>query len=347
MGSNFEEVVVENNEGQEAWRRYRESGLPELLANFNLVHVIFAFVDTGIAARLQQDEWATSEALLEGLNADLGRNLLRYLAIRGVLEEKDGRYRLSPRGQDLISEASFAQLGFYCEAYGPVVSQIAPLLRGEGTYGKDVLRDGEALGRHCGVAFQHFGTAVALRALEEMGVKSVLDLGCGSGAFLIDACKRNSELRAVGLDISSEAIEWGRRQVEEAGLSDRIKLVVADAFRPDLWPPVCSEPEAIMTAGTLHELFRDGEQAVIDLLNRYADYMVAEGTKGMILAEPELLMNDKDADFFLVHAATAQGFPRPRGQWLELFPKTRLHCRRVLSAEDVGPPFAYFELVVR
>jgi SAM-dependent methyltransferase len=237
-----------------------------------------------------------------------------------------------------------AQLGFYRHAYGPVFDRMTELLKGNVRYGKDVHRNGEALGRHCAVAFHYFGTGVALEALASLGANTVLDLGCGGGQFLIDACQRNPKLRGIGLDISADAIDFARKLVDKAGLSDRIKLVVGDAFRPESWPAETLEAEAIITIGTMHENFRDGEGAVVALLDKYAARISTGKLKGVILGEPELVVNEHDADFFLAHVFTLQGMPRPRAEWLKVFPKSQLECRRVFTAPESGPPFAFFEL---
>ena len=40
--------------------------------------------------------------------------------------------------------------------------------------------------------------------LKKLKVKTVVDLGCGSGDIIIHFCKRHKELRGVGLDIIEE-----------------------------------------------------------------------------------------------------------------------------------------------
>jgi ubiquinone/menaquinone biosynthesis C-methylase UbiE len=60
----------------------------------------------------------------------------------------------------------------------------------------------------------------------------VLDLGCGIGNILIALAERIPFARpAVGVDVSAALIDIGRREVAQAGLSDKIDLQVAAATR--------------------------------------------------------------------------------------------------------------------
>lgn len=55
----------------------------------------------------------------------------------------------------------------------------------------------------------------------------VLDVGCGWGAFVIHAA-RNHGVSAVGITLSPSQAELARRRVEDAGLSGRVEIRLAD-----------------------------------------------------------------------------------------------------------------------
>jgi S-adenosylmethionine-diacylgycerolhomoserine-N-methlytransferase len=57
----------------------------------------------------------------------------------------------------------------------------------------------------------------------------VLEVGCGTGRNLIVAARRFPAARFTGLDISAEMLATARRNIDRAGLSDRIRLVAGDA----------------------------------------------------------------------------------------------------------------------
>jgi cyclopropane-fatty-acyl-phospholipid synthase len=55
----------------------------------------------------------------------------------------------------------------------------------------------------------------------------VLDVGCGWGAFVINAA-RSYGVRAVGVTLSQEQAEYARRRAVEAGVADRVEIRVQD-----------------------------------------------------------------------------------------------------------------------
>jgi cyclopropane-fatty-acyl-phospholipid synthase len=55
----------------------------------------------------------------------------------------------------------------------------------------------------------------------------VLDVGCGWGAFVMHAAS-NHGVSAVGITLSPSQAELARRRVEDAGLSDRVEIRLAD-----------------------------------------------------------------------------------------------------------------------
>ena len=80
------------------------------------------------------------------------------------------------------------------------------------------------------------------------GVKSLLDVGGGSGALSIALCGANPALRATIFDIA--AVEpLAREYVGDAGLSDRIDVEVGDMFGPPL--PVGHD--AVLYSQILHD----------------------------------------------------------------------------------------------
>lgn len=61
------------------------------------------------------------------------------------------------------------------------------------------------------------------------GRRSVLDLGCGDGTWLLRALLQDGMLRAVGVDISGEGFDHVQEQAQEAGLAAQLKLHHGDA----------------------------------------------------------------------------------------------------------------------
>ena len=62
---------------------------------------------------------------------------------------------------------------------------------------------------------------------------TVLELGCGTGRNMILAARSYPEVHFYGIDISEEMLITARASVDQAGLSDRIRLAQGDASAVD------------------------------------------------------------------------------------------------------------------
>lgn len=60
----------------------------------------------------------------------------------------------------------------------------------------------------------------------------VLDVGCGTGGWLIEAAKTYPTMSVlVGVDVSQRFVEYARAQAEAQGVSDRVQFCTMDALR--------------------------------------------------------------------------------------------------------------------
>ncbi len=60
----------------------------------------------------------------------------------------------------------------------------------------------------------------------------VLDVGCGTGGWLIEAAKTYSTMSLlVGVDVSERMIEYAQAQAEAQQVSDRVQFRTMDALR--------------------------------------------------------------------------------------------------------------------
>jgi SAM-dependent methyltransferase len=340
-----ESVEVVDPDVQDAWQRLADSDVGSLASSYVLCTAIVGLTRAGIASRLSAD-WASQDSLVPpGADAEVIGHMLRYLEIRGVVESRAGEWRLLPRGAALLAELPESLIGYYVEAYGPVLNYMSARLDGTKHY-SEISRDTEALGRRCEVLFRSFGTKLVADLIEEHGARSVVDLGCGTGGLVLDLCAQYPGLTGLGLDIATDAIDYAKQRAADLGLADRASFIVADAFAPELWPRAAVDADFYVMVGALHEHFRDGDDSVVALLRVYADLLASPAGTGktLLLAEPELHRDAADADFYLIHALTGQGMPRPRGGWLGVIGEAGLRCHRVFSAPNTGFRFAYYEI---
>ena len=332
--------------GQDAWQELVDSGVASIAQGYVLCLELAGLHRTGIAAQLLAPEGFTP-SIWEGdspRRGDVAVGLLRHLEVRGVVREQRGTYRATASGRGLLSPTAWALLGFYQEAYGPVLDRAGELASGEAAYGVHVERDAAALGRHCETLTRVFNTELLSSLVGDLSIRRVLDLGCGTGGLVLDLCERHPGLHGIGLDIAPEPLKLAEAAAQARGLAGRAEFKVGDAFRPSSWPPECKAADGIIAVGAIHEHFRDGEDAVVSLLRSFRDEMQASRARAFILCEPELVVEPHDADYFLVHVLTEQGMPRPRQGWLPLLAEAGLRCERLLTTPETGFRFAFYVL---
>jgi 2-polyprenyl-3-methyl-5-hydroxy-6-metoxy-1,4-benzoquinol methylase len=338
---------LESEKQNQSWNDVESSGMIEIISKYNLAKVLTAMHKSDLISKIKRDE-IVSHKKIDGYNEYLLMHLLNYLKIHGILIKVEHGYKLSTHGKQMLSDESIAQLCFYSESYDNITSNVDQFLTENLIYGKDIERDGKSLGIHCDTLFKEYHTETVLQAIKHLDCKKILDIGCGGGQFLIDACKKNKLIEGIGLDISKPAIEYANETALKYKFQDRISFVAADAFELDSWPLECFDADVLCGSGVIHEHFRHGEEAVIKILNTYSKLLRQKGFKAIILGEPEIRHDliKSDVDLYLVHIFTAQGFPRYREQWLELFEKTELTCKTVYTRPSAGPRFNFYVLTL-
>lgn len=76
----------------------------------------------------------------------------------------------------------------------------------------------------------------------------LLDVGCGWGSLVVHAAREHG-VKAVGVTLSKEQAEYGRKRVVDAGVSDDVEIRVQD------WRDVDDEPfDAIASVGMAEHL---------------------------------------------------------------------------------------------
>ena len=205
---------------------------------------------------------SVAEAL--GLDAHRLRGLLLFLANEDVVTVEDDAVALTPKGRQYGEFRPWytMMIGGYTttlEQIGRALPEGSPFCTREGRY----VGQGS-----CQVA-RYDGMPITRTLLARAGIDSreVLDLGCGNGLYLIDFCRDLPEIRAWGAEPDQGGYEEAVELVEQAGMSDRIRLLHRSATEFLLDPPAACDPDLIVFGYVLHEvLAQEGEDAVVELL---------------------------------------------------------------------------------
>src|SRR4051794_4823222 len=202
--------------------------LAELSAGVWGVAVVGACAELGIVERLREPAGVEALAADTGVSSALVERLLGVLLALGLVERRGELYAATPelaqRSPSLLAADGAATL-----------LQAADLLRR--ATARELTTDGW---RHTDPAvLQAQGTmsAGAVSFLERYVFPSApgiperltsgatfLDVGAGVAAVSIELCRRFPRLRAVGLEPAEAPLALARRNVEAAGLGERLQL---------------------------------------------------------------------------------------------------------------------------
>jgi demethylmenaquinone methyltransferase / 2-methoxy-6-polyprenyl-1,4-benzoquinol methylase len=69
----------------------------------------------------------------------------------------------------------------------------------------------------------------AIKSIEEINPKKILDVATGTGDLAIAAAKKIPESKIVGIDIATQMLEVGKVKIENKTLSDRIEMKLGDS----------------------------------------------------------------------------------------------------------------------
>jgi SAM-dependent methyltransferase len=244
-----------------------KSGPLEIIEGFYLAHVINHFYQNGVLGRLTGERDASEIAGEFGYDLELFEALLdfAYQSTDILLRNRAGRYLLNPKYEHYYS------LGFqfdkFIGSYGPALVQLEQSLRSK-TLGRQLVnRKVEARAYH---TIGSPPNPLVSEVIRELKLHSLLDLGCGPATLLTELCEADPTFRAWGIDESAAMCKVARERVARAKLSERIRIVHADArnLGTHLRPQVRQRIEALQSKGLFNELFRYGNEEAIKYLLR-------------------------------------------------------------------------------
>ena len=80
----------------------------------------------------------------------------------------------------------------------------------------------------------------------------VIDLGCGPAGIPIELCKRVRAIEMIAIDAEVEMLEIAKREIDGAGLLDRIALHHADACQMHVYEKEMTD--TVISNSLLHHL---------------------------------------------------------------------------------------------
>jgi SAM-dependent methyltransferase len=285
----------------------------ELFEGFALTSVLASLERAGLLARLE-----AGAIPADGGEGEDGLPLatLRYLAQRGIVEQRDGAFALSSRGAAICRDKGY--LVWLQGGYGAVLGDLGAFATGAKRYGTDVMRDGRWVADGSALIGRDDVAPHATAVLEHVAFRHVVDLGCGNARFLLAAAQRFG-VTGFGIDLAPEACEDAERAIADAGLTGKVSVRCGDAG--DLAAiPELREADLAVAFFLLHEIFEHGREALVGYLRTLAQTMPAGAH--MLVAEVQPASGAPDErwrpEFTLLHAVMRQQLLTAEG-WDEAF----------------------------
>jgi 2-ketoarginine methyltransferase len=270
------------------------------------------------------------------LDPDRLRGFLLYLANEDVVTVTADTVRLTAKG---LAFGEFrAWYTMMIGGYTTTLEQVGGALRNDSEF---CSRNGRYVGLGSCEISRYDGMPMTRGLLAAAGVepRTVLDLGCGNGLYLVDFCRQLPGVTAWGSEPDAGGFAEAQELIATALMTDRVRLVnrTATEFLAD--PPAECEPDLVVFGFVLQEvLAQEGEQAVIDLLRSTVDSFPAINVVVIEVADeirnPAVMRHGLARNFwncyYLLHSFTNQRL-ESREFWEGLFDKAGLTVHHTIT----------------
>lgn len=274
--------------------------------HFFLAQTIDYGLRSGVLAALAESPGRPLTEVAASLNLDSGRlgGLLDYWAAEGYVTESATAPALTGKGTDVLEFHAWYEL--LLGGYGHTLDELPTVLRDADAYAE---RDGAMVGKgSCGIS--QYDILPLLRNLLAHVTEpdpTLVDLGCGDGAVLLDLC--DARRRGIGIDPESSSVESARALAVARGREDvRFDVGTAqDYIHTDDGTVPC-----FITAFSLQEVLeQQGRGAVIGIVQRLlahpgAYLAVAEVDYDPVVVKSHGLGMAYYNPYYLLHEITAQ-----------------------------------------
>jgi SAM-dependent methyltransferase len=296
---------------------------------FMTSYVMIMFLKNGILADIENQKGIDPQIYSKnkGFDSDVFQAICDYLYSLRILDRDGRKLILGKKGKRL----SHLSVGLFdlLYAYSPIFNNLEALLKKQEVYGIRILRHADYVAKGSTAITRYLPFPAAKRLLHKHGYQSLLDLGCGDGAFLFYVCTDGRT--GLGIDLAEQAIASARRRALETGQSERLKFEIADIFHlEEIGSKVLHPVQVVSLMFVLHEFLYAGDDS---------DLLVCELNE----CTPEYLRQRSTAicEHHLYHRLSHQGFATT-DQWLRIFSESDYEVKDTVFYEFAEQ--AYFLL---
>ncbi len=161
----------------------------------------------------------------------------------------------------------------------------------------------------CSLTIEPIMDEVVDKTIPKTGAISLLEVGCGAGAYMKRACERNKSLTVVGLEFQKSVAKLAENNIQAWGLGDRIKVEVGDIRNY-----LSDKPFDIITLHNLIYYFTEAER--VDLFRRIRFLLKDNGKVAITCLCKE---NDASSNVINLWATMTEGCgPAPEAKTLQM-----------------------------
>ncbi|MFT3774340.1 MAG: class I SAM-dependent methyltransferase [Minicystis sp.] len=317
-----------------------------LSSNWIYAQVLFSLWDSGFYDYVRQHPRFSKAKIVEELRLDAMTFdwLMYYLIGRGVVRSAgEGELELTEKGQRVHNTIARGLLNLYVGGYAGLMANMGPLLRKEITLDDPKL---DRSARHAAAGTEDV-TCVrvvpqVIEALKEQGVKGILDLGCGTGGFLIQWAHLTGG-GGAGVDMSRDALAAAKVNAQQYGVAERLTFHYGEVGKDALpiTDDVVQKIDALTAMFMLHEFGRAGDAAIVRVLSALKAQFAGKQLIALEMQPVDVnLLNGRpppamDAlDYHFIHPLSRQGEPRPKDVWQGIYEQAGMKLIRVRRPKD-------------
>lgn len=278
-----------------------------------LASSIYHLFDSGIFDLLiQEGELSVKEICQQKkINEYKLSGFLQFLKNEDIVYEQENYFGLSTKGKRLNAFRSWYIM--LIGGYGETFLQIGKKLQEEQGW---ATRNATKVGiGSCGIS-QYDSIPLTRELMVDIpkDCYRLLDLGCGSGHYLIEFCKALPTIEAWGVEPDEGSCLKAKDLVRESGLENRIKLIHNRAIH-FLQLDFDFQPDFIVIGFVLHEILaQEGEKGVIDFLlqitKKYPDIYIIVIEVDLKIDDPGIMLHGLSLayynPYYLLHYFTNQ-----------------------------------------
>lgn len=235
------------------------------IRGFALASSLYHFFETGVYDYISENQCDSLE-IANSLDIDRYKleGFLKFLSNEGYIEIKNKIIALTKKGELIAPYRPWYTM--MIGGYGKTFLQMGGALKKlKDSCERDVVRVGVG---SCGISeFDAFPLTKKLIGFMRDAPKTICDLGCGNGMYLVNFCKKFNWIRSIGIEPNQESCDEAMAYIEKAGYSDKVSIVCEDAIS-FLQGDNSKSIDLYILGFVLHEVLgQSGEKGVVQMLN--------------------------------------------------------------------------------